>query len=34
MNRIKQFLKQHFSRDEMLLGILLLITPLTAFYLM
>lgn len=34
MNRITQFFRRHLSRDEMLLSVFLLVTPLTAFYLM
>ena len=34
MNPVKTFLKKHLSRDEVFLSILLLVTPLTAFYLM
>ena len=34
MNPVKTFLEKHLSRDEVFLSILLLVTPLTAFYLM
>ena len=34
MNPVKTFLKKHLSRDEVFLSILLLVTPLAAFYLM
>ena len=34
MNRVKEFVRRHFSRQETFLALLMLLTPITAFYLM
>ena len=34
MNRVKEFVRRHFSRQETFLDLLMLLTPITAFYLM
>lgn len=34
MNRVKEFVRRHFSRQETFLALLVLLTPITAFYLM
>ena len=34
MNRVKEFVRRHFSRQETVLALLVLVTPITAFYLM
>ena len=34
MNRVKEFVRRHFSRQETFLALLMMLTPITAFYLM